>query len=327
LCAPWRFEFDFDVIRADEIAKPGMISNQTIEHIINDNLVIADLTGRNPNVYYELAVRHATRNPVIQLLEKGEELPFDVAGTRTIIIDHQDLDSADSARKTLREYINNVLNDPPGGADSPISLAFDLKALRESQDPQRASLANIAERMTDVHGTILSIQNNIESRFSKRLDQILTLLSTKDDRNVKSSDAVSDLSQSIDGLRSRLLKAIDGMIDEIKEEHTQLAGKIQAVFDRQATETAADVVSAGFSKVVDKMVENGEIRRRLLNELMETFMFGMRSMGQYQHINITQQTHASTEKIKIQIESSIKDVFHGIDDIENKIIALPNLSK
>ena len=49
------------------------------------------------NVYYELAVRHATRKPVIQLMQKGEPLPFDVAGTRTIIVDHRDLDSAEDA--------------------------------------------------------------------------------------------------------------------------------------------------------------------------------------------------------------------------------------
>jgi hypothetical protein len=91
------------------------------------------------------------------LIEKGEELPFDVAGTRTIIVDHKDLDSVDSAKKVLRQYIGNVLTSPPGVADSPISLAVDLKALRESHDPQQSSLADIVERMTSVQGTVLSI--------------------------------------------------------------------------------------------------------------------------------------------------------------------------
>ena len=51
----------FETVRADQIAEPGLITTQIIQHIIDDPLVIADLTGSNPNVFYELAVRHAIR--------------------------------------------------------------------------------------------------------------------------------------------------------------------------------------------------------------------------------------------------------------------------
>lgn len=154
-------KFGFDVTRSDEIAEPGIISTQVLERVINDPLVIADLTDRNPNVYYELAVRHATRKPIIQLMQKGESLPFDVAGTRTIVIDHKDLDSVEDAKKLLTRYIENLESAATFGVDSPISLALDLQALRGSDDPQQASLADIAERMTGVQGSILSIQSFI----------------------------------------------------------------------------------------------------------------------------------------------------------------------
>src|SRR4051812_30411064 len=58
--------------RADQISEPGMITSQVIQHIANDSMVIADLTGRNPNVFYELAIRHALRKPYLQLIENGE---------------------------------------------------------------------------------------------------------------------------------------------------------------------------------------------------------------------------------------------------------------
>ncbi len=156
-------KFGFDVTRADEIAEPGIISTQVLERVVNDPLVIADLSERNPNVYYELAVRHATRKPVIQLMQKGEPLPFDVAGTRTIVIDHKDLDSVEDSKKLLARYIENAESASPNGLDSPISLALDLQKLRESSDPQQASLADIVERMSGVQGTVLSIQSFMDS--------------------------------------------------------------------------------------------------------------------------------------------------------------------
>ena len=64
--------------RSDQISEPGIITSQVIQHIVDDPLVIADLTGRNPNVFYELAIRHAIKKPLVQIIKKGEAFPFDL---------------------------------------------------------------------------------------------------------------------------------------------------------------------------------------------------------------------------------------------------------
>jgi hypothetical protein len=62
IITPAARECGYEPIRADQISEPGLITSQVIQHIVQDPLVIADLTGRNPNVFYELAVRHAIKN-------------------------------------------------------------------------------------------------------------------------------------------------------------------------------------------------------------------------------------------------------------------------
>lgn len=57
----------YEPVRADQISEPGIITTQIIQHIIDDPLVVADLSGWNPNVFYELALRHALRKPYVQL--------------------------------------------------------------------------------------------------------------------------------------------------------------------------------------------------------------------------------------------------------------------
>lgn len=87
----------YNAERADQIDKPGIITSQVIQRVVNDDLVIADLTDSNPNVFYELAIRHALKKPLVQIIKKGERIPFDIAATRTIYYDHTDLDSAHNA--------------------------------------------------------------------------------------------------------------------------------------------------------------------------------------------------------------------------------------
>jgi hypothetical protein len=78
-------------VRADKISIPGMITGQVIDHVARARLVIADLSFGNPNVYYELALRHAVRKPMVQLIRTADKLPFDVGQFRTYAIDMTDI--------------------------------------------------------------------------------------------------------------------------------------------------------------------------------------------------------------------------------------------
>jgi hypothetical protein len=61
-------------IRADSMNEPGRITSQIIKLLMDADLVIADLTGNNPNVYYELCLRHALGKPVIHMASDGTKL-------------------------------------------------------------------------------------------------------------------------------------------------------------------------------------------------------------------------------------------------------------
>ena len=74
--------FNYKVIRADKMSNTGLITKAIIEQIISADLVIADLTDNNPNVFYELAIRHSYRKPAIQIIKGEVNIPFDIANMR-----------------------------------------------------------------------------------------------------------------------------------------------------------------------------------------------------------------------------------------------------
>lgn len=100
-------EREWDVIRADQITSPGMISGQVIEHLLHSALVIADLSFHNPNVFYELALRHAVGKPTIHLIRSGDSIPFDLKDFRTITIDTNDKYELVAKLDTYRAEIGN----------------------------------------------------------------------------------------------------------------------------------------------------------------------------------------------------------------------------
>ncbi len=78
---------EYQVIRADEVNKPGSITKDIIELLAESDLVIADLTDLNPNVFYELGVRHALKGSgTIMLLDEDrtDQIPFDLTSYRVI---------------------------------------------------------------------------------------------------------------------------------------------------------------------------------------------------------------------------------------------------
>ena len=115
------------VVRADAIDKPGTISRQVIEYLLRARLVIADLSFHNPNVFYELAIRHAARLPVVQLIRSSERVPFDLNQIRTIRIDTTDIyalvPKIDTYRAEIANQVRRALEDPDS-VDNPITTFF-----------------------------------------------------------------------------------------------------------------------------------------------------------------------------------------------------------
>ncbi|MBT9330806.1 hypothetical protein [Paracidobacterium acidisoli] len=125
-------EFDLRLVRADQIGKPGMIGKQVLEHILNARLVIADLSFHNPNVFYELCLRHATRQPTVQVIRASEAIPFDIDQYRTVKIDTGDIYGL---LPKLQTYISEIANQvrmalkDPDSVDSPVSMYYPLLKL------------------------------------------------------------------------------------------------------------------------------------------------------------------------------------------------------
>lgn len=101
-------EFGYEAIRADKYPVPGQITPQIVELIANADLLIADLSFHNPNVFYELALRHITRKPFIHLIREGEKIPFDIKDIRAIEFNLEKEESIRRAKSELKEQIESV---------------------------------------------------------------------------------------------------------------------------------------------------------------------------------------------------------------------------
>lgn len=150
----------FTTHRADLTDESGLITTQIVNQLINADLIVADLTGHNPNVFYELALRHAFGKPFIQIIHKTERLPFDVAGQWSIFFDYRDLDSAEDARERISRAAKAILE---GGddykAESPVSQAVDLQQLRTSGNPEQIAMAEVSEGLAEIRSELRAIRS------------------------------------------------------------------------------------------------------------------------------------------------------------------------
>jgi hypothetical protein len=74
-------------IRADHEARPGTITEHMYDHILGDDLLVAVLTGHNPNVFYEVAIAESAARPLILMIEQGQTIPFDISARRVLPYD------------------------------------------------------------------------------------------------------------------------------------------------------------------------------------------------------------------------------------------------
>lgn len=109
-------QLELRLTRADKIDQPGRITYQVLKHLTESDLVIADITDSNPNVMYEVGIRHASVKPFVVLIEDGKSSPFDIADLRRI--DYKlDLDGASTAATSLARMVQEGVTSKPNPLD------------------------------------------------------------------------------------------------------------------------------------------------------------------------------------------------------------------
>ena len=140
-------ELGFYCWRVDEISRPGSITKDIVQGIVDSDIVIADLTWNNPNVFYELGIAHTLNKKTIMTCQKNEVIPFDVSNYRVIIYQHTLLGSkelAENLKKSISEILEteDAYSNPVSDILSiPNSVGVPNRPLSETLDFSRITQA------------------------------------------------------------------------------------------------------------------------------------------------------------------------------------------
>lgn len=149
-----------DIKPSYEINQTGMINTQIISRIMDDDLVIANLTGNNPNVMYELCLRHVTAKPIIHICQSGTVLPFDIKDNRTIFY-KDDMLGAHELMSKLESFVKEI-DYKKEYVDNPIYNAQRMGKLLKEVPADSENNVQI-----EILQSILSELDNVKIQLSK----------------------------------------------------------------------------------------------------------------------------------------------------------------
>lgn len=103
-------EMGLEAKRADNIFNIKPIIQDIWEHINKARLLIANLSGKNPNVFYEVGLSHALNKKVILITQSMNDVPFDLRHLRCIVYEDS-MDGASKLKDVLIQTIRELLNE------------------------------------------------------------------------------------------------------------------------------------------------------------------------------------------------------------------------
>lgn len=151
-------EDTYEIARADEFHMGQIITNKVIASIQNADLIVAVMTGHNPNVFYELAVAHCYSIPVVPLIKQGELPPFDVGFVGTIFYSHEDVTVWDAAGDQLRAAAD-AIRSPGYEISTPITMALGAAKATARPDSPEKMVADMTSEMATMRREIADLRS------------------------------------------------------------------------------------------------------------------------------------------------------------------------
>lgn len=126
-----------DPRRADDLFRPSSIVHDIWSLVSSCKVMLADLTGKNPNVFYELGLAHAAGKPVLLVTQTMDDVPFDLRALRVITYDVQDPSWGDQLRDNIKTGLKEILQAPEGAVLPTFLLETPTDQPKVSPDEHR----------------------------------------------------------------------------------------------------------------------------------------------------------------------------------------------
>ena len=152
----------FEPVRVDQINDSDSITQTIIDKLLSSELVIADISGHNPNVFFEMGYRKCTDKPIIHLKKKGETIPFDVNTVRTFEYDLTDLDNVEETKKRLEQTIG--------------TFSFENKTNALGQDEENTKqlfFQSILTMLYQIQDSITELKEQINKKDTETIQAIM----------------------------------------------------------------------------------------------------------------------------------------------------------
>lgn len=190
---------EFDIIRVDSLPTVDRIDQTIIEYLQTADLVIADMTGHNANVFYEFGYRQALGKLVIPIIEEGHSIPFDVTTLRAIKYATNDLDKANTAINRLKETIEIFDFESQSDTSTLSSSNIDSSVLTTINNKLDAIMDLIAQNNATIIDTVAEQVAKHSKPEQTMEERMLALILPEMIKNPESLNALANLGQNQTG--------------------------------------------------------------------------------------------------------------------------------
>ncbi|MFI3060362.1 hypothetical protein [Streptococcus suis] len=170
-------ELNIQVIRVDRETTNGDINDSILNHLKNDDLVIADLTGYNANAFYEFGYRQALGLPVVPIIKHDQRLPFDVISKRTVFYD-TDVSTIEDSKSRLKNMIldfeNFIMPNKRDDTKSELEIIIEKLDLiiEQTQSQKISSLTDYNSFSNETNKVLANVKEVLKNQPKLNLDSV-----------------------------------------------------------------------------------------------------------------------------------------------------------
>ena len=154
-------------IRADDLYKTGSIINDLWELTKSAKILLADLSGKNPNVFYELGLAHAIAKPVVQITDNIEDIPFDLRTLRVIPYDKNEGEWGEELRKSITIAIKETLAHP-GTSILPTFLQSQSTKRPKRFSSEKKKVLELSQEIDSLRNQMITVSRGRERMLSSK---------------------------------------------------------------------------------------------------------------------------------------------------------------